>query len=104
MTDDDQSKPGSPAPPPARAHRARVLKRATIVRGIDESEIACTVRNQHEGGAELIVPLGAAVPKEFLLYVPADKISYRCDVRWQRGDRMGVQFNGTEPKPKFHYG
>ncbi|MBS3647415.1 PilZ domain-containing protein [Pseudaminobacter sp. 19-2017] len=103
MTDDDQSKASSSAPPPARAHRARVLKRATIVRGVDESEIGCTVRNQHSDGAELIVP-AVPVPGEFLLYVPADKLAYRCLVRWRRNDHIGVQFTGTEPKPKHHYG
>jgi hypothetical protein len=104
MADDEQSKPGSPVPPPDRAHRARVLKGATIVLGINESEIACTVRNQHAEGAELVVPPAVPLPGEFLLYVPADKLSYRCVVRWRRKDRVGVQFTGTEPKPKFHYG
>jgi hypothetical protein len=99
---DDSSNPESPSHA-GRVHRARVLKRATIVLGIDESEIACTVRNQHSDGAELIVP-AVPVPGEFLLYVPSDKLAYRCVMKWRRNDHIGVQFTGTEPKPKHHYG
>ncbi|RVD67214.1 PilZ domain-containing protein, partial [Mesorhizobium sp. M4A.F.Ca.ET.029.04.2.1] len=37
-------------------------------------------------------------------YVPVDGVAYRSEVRWRRNDRVGVQFCGTEPKPKLHYG
>ena len=87
-----------------RQHRQRVLKRATIILGMNDSEIGCTIRNQHSGGAELTVPPDATVPGEFLLYVPVDGVAYRAVVRWQKKDRVGVQFTGTEPKPRFHYG
>ena len=87
-----------------REHRQRVLKGGTIITGIQNSEVSCTLRNQHEGGAELKIPLEARVPDRFLLYVSVDGIAYRCDVRWRRNDRLGVQFTGTEPKPKLHYG
>jgi len=89
---------------PKREHRPRVLKGATIITGIQNSEVSCTLRNQHAGGAELKIPLEARVPDRFLLYVPLDGIAYRCEVRWRRNDRIGVQFTGTEPKPKLHYG
>lgn len=39
-----------------------------------------------------------------LLCVPVDGIAYRTVVRWRKSDRVGVEFKGTEPKPKFHYG
>jgi hypothetical protein len=81
-----------------------VLKGATIIFGINTSEISCIVRNQHSGGAELKVPPDAVIPSEFLLYVPVDGIAYRAKVRWQRNGRVGVQFTGTESKPRFHYG
>jgi hypothetical protein len=87
-----------------RVHRKRVLKGATIILSIKHSEITCMLRNQNEGGAELKVPVDVHIPSEFHLYVPADGIGYRCLVRWRRNDRIGVQFTGTEPKPKLHYG
>jgi hypothetical protein len=87
-----------------RNRRQRVLKGAAITFGINNSEISCTIRNQHTGGAELNVPPDAVIPSEFLLYVPVDGVAYRAIVRWQRNGRVGVQFTGTEPKPRFHYG
>lgn len=90
--------------PTDREHRRRVLKRASILVDIDTSEIACTVRNQTENGAELQVPLGIQAPDEFLLYVPLDRTAYTCAVRWRRDDRLGVEITGTAPKPHWHYG
>ncbi|MBZ9671086.1 PilZ domain-containing protein [Mesorhizobium sp. ES1-3] len=92
------------SPEPQREHRPRVLKGGTIITGIRNSEIGCMVRDQHAGGAELKIPLESRVPDQFLLYVPLDGVAYRCEVRWRRNDRIGVQFTGTEPKPKRHYG
>lgn len=85
-------------------HRQRVLKGGTIITGIQNSEVSCTLRNQNNGGAELKVAPESRVPDRFLLYVPVDGIAYRAEVRWRRNDRIGVQFTGTEPKPKLHYG
>lgn len=90
--------------PQAREHRQRVLKRASILIDVNTSEIGCTVRNQTSGGAELRLPTGTSAPDEFLLYVPLDRTAYRCQVRWRADDRIGVQFTGTEPKPRWHYG
>jgi hypothetical protein len=87
-----------------RQHRQRVLKGATILTDVNTSEVKCTVRNMHEDGAELRVPMGAPVPDEFLLYVPADRIGYNAVVRWRTADRVGVTFTGTAPKPNWHYG
>lgn len=85
-------------------HRQRVLKGAAILTGINNSEVKCTVRNMHPSGAELKVAIEARVPDEFLLYVPTDGIGYKAIVRWRRDDRIGVEFNGTEPKPHWHCG
>ena len=85
-------------------HRQRVLKGASILTGINNSEIKCTVRNMHEHGAELKIGGGAIVPSHFLLYVPVDGIGYKSVVCWRKDDRIGVKFNGTEPKPHWHYG
>ncbi|MBZ9963025.1 PilZ domain-containing protein [Mesorhizobium sp. BR1-1-2] len=87
-----------------REHRQRVLKGATIITGISNSEVGCTLRNQNDSGAELKIPPEARIPDRFLLYVPVDGIGYRCEVRWRRNGRIGVQFTGTEPKPRTHYG
>ncbi|WP_378950184.1 PilZ domain-containing protein [Mesorhizobium sp. ANAO-SY3R2] len=87
-----------------REHRNRVLKGASIITGVNNSEISCTIRNMHHNGAELRVPVDARIPERFLLYVPVDGIGYRAVVRWRKSDRVGVQFEGTAPKPAWHYG
>lgn len=100
-----ESRPGpEPEAKPEREHRRRVLKGASILSGINNSVTYCTIRNQHEHGAELVVPVEARVPAEFLLYVPNDAIAYKATLRWRRLDRCGVSFSGTEPKPHWHYG
>lgn len=87
-----------------REHRNRVLKGASILLGIKNSEIACTIRNMNKGGAELRVPADVRVPSEFLLYIPVDGVGYSSTIAWRSGDRLGVRFHGTEPKPHWHYG
>lgn len=89
---------------PEREHRNRVLKGAAILNGMNKSEIPCTIRNQHLGGAEIRVGGDWIIAKEFLLYIAADGLCYRCVLRWRRGDKAGVSFHGTEPKPHWHYG
>lgn len=94
----------SPRQRPDRKHRSRVLKGASILGTINDSEIRCTVRNMHEGGAELRVPADSVLRSKFLLYIPLDGIAYRAEVRWRTGDRVGVMFTGKEAKPHWHYG
>jgi len=93
-----------PDPKPPRDHRRRVLKGASIVGGVNDSTVECTIRDMHEHGALLIVPIGAVIPPDFLLYVPIDRIGYRAKLRWRKSDRCGVSFSGTEPKPHWLYG
>lgn len=85
-------------------HRRRVLKGATILVGVEVSEVKCMIRDMHEDGALLVVPSEARVPETFLLYVPVDGTAYRAEKRWRSGDRIGVRFLGKEPKPRWHYG
>lgn len=84
--------------------RRRVLKGGSILTGVSNSEVKCTIRNMHPDGAELNVALDARVPNEFLLYVPVDGVAYKAAVRWRKEGRIGVMFAGTEPKPSWHYG
>lgn len=107
MSDDEETDGvGGDAERPARrtARRPRVLKRASILNGVEKSEVQCTVRNMHEEGAELQVADGVQVPHEFLLYIPLDGIAYKSVLRWRDGARVGVMFIGTEAKPHWHYG
>jgi hypothetical protein len=83
-------------------HRQRVLKGAYIITTINESEIACTVRNLNSGGAELRVPAEFAVPEEFLLHISVDGTTWKCARRWRVGGRVGVRFLEQTRKPAWH--
>ena len=87
-----------------REHRKRVLKGASILLGVKQSEISCLVRNMSPDGAEIRVSIEAILPESFLLYISTEGIAYRCTVQWRAGERVGVSFQGTEPKPHWHYG
>ena len=80
------------------------LRAVPLSQGISRSEISCVLRNQSESGAELKVPPDAQIPASFQLYVPLDGVAYSCVLRWRRNERVGVEFVGRGPKPKFHYG
>ena len=85
-----------------RQHRQRVLKGGTIITSIQNSEISCTLRNQHQGGAELKVPPESRVPDRFLLYVPVDGIAYRSEAFQmpRRGGRIWTRSRVTTVAPK----
>ncbi|AZO15565.1 PilZ domain-containing protein [Mesorhizobium sp. M2A.F.Ca.ET.043.05.1.1] len=76
--------------------REFVLKEATIIAG--DVRIGCSVRNQHEQGAELRVAADTEIPERFLLEVPADDMIYRALVRWRRNDRIGVALYSNAPR------
>lgn len=96
--------PAEEASDSRRERRQRVLKRATILTGINNSEVVVAIRNMHKHGCEMKVAPDVHVPGAFLLYVPVDGVAYVCELRWRDKDRAGVLFTGTAPKPHWHYG
>ena len=73
-----------------------MLKEATIVTG--DASIRCSIRNQHEHGAELRVGAQVELPDGFTLIVPDDDAVYRAVVRWRRNERVGVQVYSNSKK------
>jgi hypothetical protein len=88
-----------------RRARQRVLKGASILTGVKNSEIKCAARNMNKTGAELKVAIDARVPQEFELYVPVDGIAYRAVVRWrkERGPGGG-RIHRHRAQTNLHYG
>lgn len=86
----DESRP----PFERRQHpREIVAKEAIII--TDGGKFSCSIRNQHERGAELRVAADASVPDRFVLSIPEDGAAYQAVVRWRKSDRLGVQLYGT---------
>ena len=70
--------------------REFVLKEAVII--TEGGRVGCSVRNQHDHGAELRVDPEVQIPERFVVEIPADDATYRAVLRWRRKERLGVQF------------
>jgi len=78
--------------PSRRQHaRSRTLKSAQIVYNNASCLADCTVINTSEGGAALQLNDFLEYPPKFLLKVHRGA-DHRCEVCWQRGNKMGVRF------------
>lgn len=76
------------------AQRHRLLKDGRIVIHRGWSLIDCAIRDTSASGARLSIKLQCELPQKFdLLYVTEEKL-VPCEVRWRRGDRLGVRFSG----------
>ena len=74
--------------------RQRLLKDGRIVMHRGWSLIDCTIRDTSDSGARLSVKPQCEFPQHFdLLYVTEEKL-VPCELRWRRGDRLGVRFIG----------
>jgi hypothetical protein len=79
------------------AKRQRVLKTGKILMPNNMSVIDCTVRDLSTTGARLICHDQAAVPNAFRLVTPADNLMRDAEVKWRRGEEIGIRFTG-EPR------
>ncbi|MGH6874366.1 MAG: PilZ domain-containing protein [Aestuariivirgaceae bacterium] len=77
------------------ARRQRLLKDGRIVLHRGWSLIDCAIRDASATGARLSVKPNCELPQNFdLLYVTEEKL-VPCELRWRRGDRLGVRFSGA---------
>ena len=81
--------------------RQRVLKAAKIITMDNTSVIDCTVRNQSETGALLVVEKNVTMPDEFQFFLANGDTVRDAVLAWQHGDRVGVKFKG-ESRPAPH--
>lgn len=63
-----------------------------IMRGGDQPDSICSIRNMSLMGAELRVGIDLQFPDEFLLVVRAEGRTYKCRQHWRQGRRLGVEF------------
>jgi len=76
-----------------RAARKRVLRSATI--SLDHIGVicTCTVRNQSQSGACLLVDHPGGVPNAFDLAIAPELRRHHCRVVWREGSAIGVEFS-----------
>ena len=75
-------------------HRQRALKEAQIVFNSSQSVINCTIRDRSQNGAKLRLASAAALPDNFEVFILSELRLYPSELRWRRGDDLGVEFVG----------
>jgi hypothetical protein len=85
-----------------RAHvRQRRLKDGKLVFYDGLITIDCVVRDWSEGGARLKCSQFIILPKYFHLLLRAEWVMYPVELRWRRGDNLGVMFKGPAEPPSI---
>jgi len=73
--------------------RRRVLKGARLEFNNGFSAMECTVRNQSERGARLVMGDTMGVPTRFELAITGDAQTRAANVRWRTGEAVGIAFD-----------
>jgi PilZ domain-containing protein len=80
------------------AQRRRMLKDGRIVINKGFSLIDCAIRDVSPSGARLSVKPQCELPSELELLFVTEETLVPCELRWRRGDRLGVKFTGPSRK------
>jgi hypothetical protein len=75
-----------------REPRQLILKTGKISSLYLPSDIDCAIFDISEGGASILLPVGAKVPDSFHLAIDPGRDSYICRVAWKSGNKIGVSF------------
>ncbi len=74
-----------------KTQRRRVLKGATIAFN-HAGGIRCMVRNLSAGGACLELEYPVGIPREFVLVMDSDRVSFDSRVVWTGPHHIGIAF------------
>jgi len=77
---------------PRASPRQRRLKAAQIIFNDNSSIMDCLIRDWSETGARLKCAQSHAVPKHFFLLLKAEWLLLPAELRWRRGEDIGVMF------------
>src|SRR5262249_53556904 len=76
-----------------KAKRRQIAQKAWVDFGPGSKVQACFVKDMSDTGARLALIAPGMAPREFVLqFAPDGSVGRRCQVRWQRGKEIGVQF------------
>ncbi len=77
-----------------RHPRHKVRKGGKLVSLTLLSSIDVTIIDMSVGGARIRLPATSNFPETFWLLVVSEKLLYPADVRWRRGELIGIEFTG----------
>jgi hypothetical protein len=75
-----------------RAERLRTLIGAVAHFNEGRSSADCQIKNLSSTGARLSLSPTLPLPHEFLLQIPSRNQTYNVEVRWRKGEAVGVKF------------
>jgi hypothetical protein len=78
----------------ARKHRRYKVDKAGEVRLSDSLVSPVTITELSVGGARLRLGTTILLPGAFLLLIKAEELIVPVEVKWRRGDELGVEFIG----------
>ena len=81
-----------------KQRRQRVLKEGKIVSSDMNRVIDVKIREMSESGALVHLPANVVLPDNFNLLIVSERLLYPAEMRWRKGEAMGLEFNG-EPRP-----
>jgi hypothetical protein len=85
------------------SRRQKTLLAGKIVFGANRFAMDCSIRDLSTGGAKLSFADPVGIPAEFELHLPSRGTAFRAEVRWRRGQQVGVRFRallrGPSPEP-----
>ena len=76
------------------AERRRMVRAAEITIPGEAGVVSCVLVDISTSGAKLRVPGDVRLPVSFQLAVAAMSLEVNCELRWRRGDDIGVEFAG----------
>ena len=77
--------------------RERTFRIANIAMKMRRHHVPCIIRDISEGGARIQTPHIKEVPDYFELLNGDQKLDTWCEVRWRKGDQLGVRFLDGPP-------
>ncbi|MEM1198173.1 MAG: PilZ domain-containing protein [Pseudomonadota bacterium] len=77
--------------------RERTFRIANIAMKMRRHHVPCVIRDISEGGARIQTPHAKEVPDYFELLNGDQKLDTWCEVRWRKGDQIGVRFLDGPP-------
>ena len=77
-----------------RAQRQRRLKQGKIIFPDHKRVFDCLVQDWSETGAKLRMSNTLEMPNQFELVLKSENLIVAAEVRWRRGENIGVRFTG----------
>ncbi len=75
-----------------RSARAETFIGGKIVIRDGTWSFGCVVLDMSDGGARIAVPPEQLIPKRFYLVTSKHEVGFDAELRWQRGNMIGIQF------------